>query len=65
MSERLGLGPEDHALAGHCREQAARLRVMAAVLPGAEIKGKLRAAARMYEDFAEKASVAVDARKIA
>jgi hypothetical protein len=51
--ERLGLGPDDSEMAEHYREQAARLRIMALVLPGAELKADLRAAARMYEGFAK------------
>jgi hypothetical protein len=60
MSERLALGLGDRALAEHSREQGARLRIMAALLPGAELKANLRAAARMYEDF--EASLAADGR---
>jgi hypothetical protein len=59
-------------IAEHYHDQAARLRIMAVVLPGAELKAKLRAAARMYEDLAEKAapangdkSEAAQTRKIA
>jgi hypothetical protein len=50
-------GPEltdDLEIAKHYREQAARLHIMAALLPGAELKANLRSAARTYEDFAEK-----------
>jgi hypothetical protein len=50
-------GPEltdDPEMAERYREQAARLRIMAALLPGAQLKANLRAAARMYEDFAAK-----------
>jgi hypothetical protein len=43
----------DEHEAHHYREQAARLRIMALVLGGAELKANLRAAARMYEGFAE------------
>ena len=63
MPERLGLDPDDSEIAEHYREQAARLRVMAALLPGAELKANLRAAARMYEGF--EAALAADTRKIA
>ena len=44
--------PDDAALAAHYHEQAFQLRAMAAILPGAELKADLRAAARLYEDFA-------------
>jgi hypothetical protein len=63
MPERLELRPEDRALAEHYREQAARLRFMAAFLPGAELKANLRAVARLYEGFEE--ALAADGRKIA
>jgi hypothetical protein len=43
----------DPLLAAHYRDQALRLRAMALVLPGAELKADLRAAARLYEGFAE------------
>ena len=48
------MAPDASEMAEHYREQAARLRKMAALLPGAELKANLCAAARMYEDFAEK-----------
>jgi hypothetical protein len=48
------MDPDASEMAEHYREQTARLRIMAALLPGAELKANLRAAARMYEDFAEK-----------
>jgi hypothetical protein len=44
----------DFELADHYRDQAARLRAMALLLGGAELKANLRAAARMYEDLADK-----------
>jgi hypothetical protein len=45
---------DDPEIAKHYREQAARLHIMAALLPGAELKASLSAAAHMYEDFADK-----------
>jgi hypothetical protein len=51
MSEPLGLGHEHRALAEHYREQAARLRFMAALLPGAELRANLRASGRLHEDL--------------
>jgi hypothetical protein len=44
---------DDATLAVHYREQALRLRVMAANLPGAELKNLLLDAARLYERLAE------------
>jgi hypothetical protein len=41
-------------VAEHYRQQAGRLRRMSLFLSGAELKTSLRAAARMYEGFAEK-----------
>ena len=45
---------DDSEIVEHYREQAARLRIMALFLGGAELKANLRAAARMYEGFAKK-----------
>jgi hypothetical protein len=43
----------DHHIAEHYRDQVTRLRIMALVLFGTELKAKLRTAARMYEGFAK------------
>jgi hypothetical protein len=45
--------PDDVALAAHYRQQAARLRKMSLFLGGAELTIDLRAAARMYDGFAD------------
>jgi hypothetical protein len=45
---------DDVTLAAHYGDQALRLRAMAVCLPGTELKADLRAAAPLYEGFAEK-----------
>ena len=47
------MSSEDATLAVHYREQALRLRLMAANLPGEELKTLLLDAARLYERLAE------------
>jgi hypothetical protein len=44
---------DDPTLATHYRNQASRLRALAAIALGVELKADLLAAARMYEGFAE------------
>jgi hypothetical protein len=43
----------DDPLTTHYRNQASRLRALAAGVPRGEFKADLRAAARMYEGFAK------------
>jgi hypothetical protein len=45
---------DDPEITEHYRDQVARLRIMALLLGGAELKANLRAAARIYEGLAEK-----------
>jgi hypothetical protein len=45
---------DDPGITEHYRDQVARLRIMALLLGGAELKANLRAAARIYEGLAEK-----------
>jgi hypothetical protein len=44
---------DDPVLATHYRNQASRLCTLAACVPSGKLKADLRAAARMYEGFAE------------
>jgi hypothetical protein len=44
---------DNPVLAIHYRNQASRLRALAACVPSGELKADLRATARMYEGFAE------------
>jgi DNA-binding transcriptional regulator YiaG len=53
---------EASELAEHYRKQATRLRRMSLFLGGAELKASLRAAARMYEGFAQKLEDKMDAQ---